>query len=158
MKKLLVIMSIAWTTSSFAATVIAQKQFWAGFSPRPVNSRISILSDGTAIAEIESLRENKTRTIKLAKLSAGTLKGVKARIEAVTAEELKDYEEGKPKCTDAPSKAYRIFKADGTEVPVYRWASCHEWVMTTSENADTAQRLKALLDGMESLIEYNFGF
>ncbi|MCB0383853.1 MAG: hypothetical protein KDD43_00565, partial [Bdellovibrionales bacterium] len=141
---------------AFASSVIAQKEFWAGFSPNPVNSKISIMDDGTSVAEIRYLRENKVEFHDLATLSPAALKSLKHRISEVVAEELKDWEEDQPMCMDAPSKSYKVIKADGSVIPFYRWASCHEWVLPTSENLWKAEPVKSLLDGLEALVEYRW--
>ncbi|MCB0365509.1 MAG: hypothetical protein H6624_19460 [Bdellovibrionaceae bacterium] len=156
MKKLMIALTLLVSSSAFASSVIAQKEFWAGFSPNPVNSKISIMDDGTSVAEIRYVMENKVEFHDLATLSPAALKSLKLRIADVTPEVLKDWEEDQPKCLDAPSKSYKMVKADGTELQFYRWASCHEWVLPNADNLWKAEPIKTLLDGLEALIEYRW--
>lgn len=156
MKNLVLLLTFVFSTSALASSVIAQKEFYAGFSPNPVQSIISILDDGSATAELRYLHATKVENYDLATLSPTTLKGLQKRISEIVPEPLKDWEADKPKCLDAPSKSYKVVKADGLEVPFYQWHSCHEFVLPTADNHWKANAIKTTLDGLEALIEYRF--
>ncbi|MBK9040343.1 MAG: hypothetical protein IPL83_14490 [Bdellovibrionales bacterium] len=138
-----------------AAQPLIQREFTAGFTPYPVNSVITIASDGKVTATLKYPRSGKIENLSLATIDYQALEVIKEAVGSISKKELVDTNPEEPKCLDAPSLQYTLSKADGTSFPFYREHSCHEFTLS-GDDGWSALKLKRLLDGFDSLIQQGF--
>ncbi len=138
-----------------AAQPLIQREFTAGFTPYPVNSVITVASDGKVTATLKYPRSGKIENLKLATIESQALEVLKETVGSISKRELVDTNPEEPKCTDVPSVQYTLSKADGTSFPFYRTNSCHEFTLS-GDDGWSALKLKRLLDGFDSLIQQGF--
>jgi hypothetical protein len=155
MNKAILYVFFIFSFPALAAQTLIEREFTAGFTPYPVNSVITIASDGKVTATLRYPRSGKIEILSLATIEYQALGGLKEIVGSISQKELVDTNPEEPKCLDAPSLQYTLSKADGTSFPFYRTNSCHEFTLS-GDDGWSALKLKRLLDGFDSLVQQGF--
>jgi hypothetical protein len=147
MKKLIFSVLVLVLTSVVALAdraLVLETRSGGGFAPPPLTAPkgLQIYDDGQVIW-YQGYGDAFKKEV-LATLSDVTLARLRQKIESIKDRELRDTTPNAPRCADAPSTGYSVFKGPEA-IGIYRWNSCHEFVPVDAAAQSLVEITNALM-------------
>lgn len=147
------LLAVFLSTTTFAADELARYERNAGFSPRSGSEALTIDTEGRVEFNSEYFDRRsgryEIRRVEVARLDRGLINGLRASLRQIHARDLRDEQEGQPRCTDAPSYWFSVVK-NGEAIRIGGQEGCHHFVNETA----VARQIRSVLEGLAALAQF----